>query len=175
MGTVRSEKIIPLRSRGLRQRPGANGASAHLHELEAFDYTLDLLMEDFGKKHDKETCVLCEPMKTVGLHRDAVMVDLAQTLFLAFFPSFEDYVLELRESLTQGLLDRRERGEYDSWQDKLKDLLRRQVLADLGDFLGDIQKHLIKFAGVEIEAERRETILGQAMARLERDWLWKAR
>ncbi|MFO1463569.1 MAG: hypothetical protein U1F66_07300 [bacterium] len=175
MGTARSEKVIPLRSRGARRQKGGAGAAAHLHELEAYDYTLDLLMEDFGKKHQKENCVLCEPMKTVGLHRDAVMVDLAETLFLAFFPSFEGYVLEVRDGLMQGLLDRRERGPYESWQDKLKDLLRRQVLNDLGDFLTDIQKHLLKFAGVELEAERREAVLAEAMARLERDWLWKAR
>lgn len=166
-------KVIPLRSGGPRRQRGASQASEHLHELEAFDYTLDLLMEDFGKKHLKESCVLCEPMKTLGLHRDAVMVDLAETLFLAFFPSFEGYVQDLKESLVQGLLDRRNPRRYDSWQDKLKDLLREQVLADLGDFFTDIQKHLIKHAGVELEEERRAEVLAQAFGRLERGWMWR--
>jgi hypothetical protein len=170
MNTARSAKIIPLRSGGRRSPPGNSPASGHLHELEAFDYTLDLLMEDFGKRHQKDSCVLCEPMKTLGLHRDAVMVDLSETLFLAFFPDFESYVLEVREGLVQGLLDRRDRKAYDSWQEKLKELLRKQVLSDLGDFLSDIQKHLMKFAGVEIEAERRVAILQQSMERLERGW-----
>lgn len=173
MGTAKSAKIIPLRSGGPRGRRGGSQATEHLHELEAFDYTLDLLMEDFGKKHRKDCCVLCDPMKTLGLHRDEVMLDLTETLFLAFFPSFESYVQDLKESLVQGLLDRRDPKRYDSWQEKLKNLLREQVMADLGDFFTDIQKHLIKFAGVEIEEERRATALAKAYTRLERGWLWK--
>ena len=170
---AKTAKVIPLRSGGPRRDRPASQASEHLHELEAFDYTLDLLMEDFGKKHSKESCVLCDPMKTLGLHRDAVMLDLTETLFLAFFPSFEGYVQDLKETLVQGLLNRRDAKRYDSWQDKLKELLRDQVASDLGDFFTDIQKHLIKFAGVEIEPERREEILAQAFARLEKGWMWR--
>jgi hypothetical protein len=137
-------------------------------------------MEDFGKRHQKESCALCEPMQTMGRHRDEMMVELTEALFLAFFPSFEGYVQEVKEGLLQGLLDRRDRKAYITWQEKLKDLLERQVLADLGDFLNDLQKHLLKFAGIELEAERREAILGQVMDRLRKDWLlkpgpWKGR
>ncbi|HEX5035324.1 MAG TPA: hypothetical protein VFW62_12665 [bacterium] len=165
-----SAKIIPIRAHGARALKGKTG-EAH---GDPWIHTLDLLMEDFGKKHRKELCVLCEPMQILGLHRDAVMVDLAESLFLAFFPSFESYVMEVREGLLQGLLDRRDRGNYGSWQAKLKELLVRQVATDLRDFIGDIEKHLRKFASVELEEERRAAIFTEAFSRLEKEWLWKS-
>jgi hypothetical protein len=166
-----SAKIIPIRAHGSRALKGrAAGETQH----DPWCHTLDLLMEDFGKKHRKELCVLCEPMQILGQHRDAVMADLAESLFLAFFPSFESYVLEVREGLLQGLLDRRERGNYGSWQEKLKELLVRQVATDLRDFIGDIAKHLLKFASVDLEEERRETVFQEAFSRLEKEWLWKS-
>jgi hypothetical protein len=162
-------KIIPIRAHGARGLQG-RGETDH----DPWCHTLDLLMEDFGKKHRKELCVLCEPMQILGLHRDAVIVDLAESLFLAFFPSFESYVLEVREGLLQGLLDRRDKNNYGSWQDKLKELLVRQVAADLRDFIGDIAKHLLKFASVELEDGRREAVFQEAFSRLEKEWLWKS-
>lgn len=165
-----SAKIIPIRAHGSRQLKGSAGDVAN----DPWCHTLDLLMEDFGKKHRKELCVLCEPMQILGLHRDAVMVDLAESLFLAFFPSFESYVLEVREGLLQGLLDRRDKGNYGSWQEKLKELLVRQVAADLRDFIGDIEKHLRKFASVELEDDRRDAVFQEAFSRLEKEWLWKS-
>jgi hypothetical protein len=142
-------------------------------EEDTFLYTMDLLMEDFGKKHLPQYCVLCEPMKVVGKHRDEVMVELLVVLFTTFFPSFQDYILETKEALLQGLLDRREKKSFDSWQNKLAVLLQRQMEEDLKDFLNDIQRHLLKYSGVEIEADKFQHMLTQAMFVLKEEWMRK--
>lgn len=54
----------------------------------SFLYTLDLLVDSFGKKHVKKYCALCEPMRVMGEHRDEVIVQLVVALFTSFFQSF---------------------------------------------------------------------------------------
>lgn len=136
-----------------------------------FYYTLDLLMEDFGKRHESEFCSLCEPMRVMGLHREEVAVELCVALFTTFFPKFEDYLLEIKESMLQNLL-RRERGPaFGSWQKKLLALLRTQVKKDVESFLQDIQKHLKKYCAVELPSDRFEELLSRSLVRLREDWI----
>ncbi|MDX1385997.1 MAG: hypothetical protein R3257_00300 [bacterium] len=136
-----------------------------------FYYTLDMLTEDFGKKHESEFCALCEPMRVMGQHREEVALELSVVLFTTFFPKFEDYLLEIKESMLQNLL-RRERGPaFGSWQKKLLSLLRLQVKKDVTSFFEDIQKHLKKYCAAELPADRLETLVGRAMIRLKKDWI----
>lgn len=162
-------QIIPLRQKSVL-RTGT--ASEQAPRQDPLAHSLDLLMEDFGKRHIRENCVLCEPMKILGKHRDEVMVELGEALFLIFFPSFEGYLSEVREGLMQGLLSRQGKA-YDSWQDKVRELLYLQVQSDADDFISDMQRHLLKFSGVEINLERRTLILSKMMSRLEEKWWWK--
>ncbi len=184
MSARKSSKVIPLsriqkKIKDLESSQPKNAASQgsageqtpSLHSDAAFLYTLDLLMEDFGKKHLRQNCVLCEPMKNFGLHRDEAIVHLGEALFTTFFPSFRDYVSEMQETLLHGLLDRRERGSFKSWQDKLKNLFRQKIAEDLKDFLEDIYKHLLKHAGVSIDSARREQIFQKTLACLEKGWI----
>lgn len=151
-----------------KELPG--GDTSEIQEKN-FYYTLDLLMEDFGKKHLSENCALCEPMKAMGKHRDEIMEELAFKLFTTFFPSFDDYILEVQETLTEGLLRRDRPPESRSWKDKLKALLKNQIKKDLERFLLDIDKHLEKYASVPLEAPRRERILTTTMKRLQEEWI----
>ena len=164
-------QIIPLRQKAACK---AGPATEQPDRQDPLAHSLDLLMEDFGKRHVKENCALCEPMKILGRHRDEVMVELGEALFLAFFPSFEGYLAEVRDGLLQGLLNRQGKA-YDSWQEKVRELLCLQVQSDADDFVSDIQRHLLKFSGVELEPERRASILAGIMARLEEKWWWKGR
>ncbi len=178
MGTSKEIKIIPLRAnwqRRLAQQRPTEVVSEGDRVSDAFFYTLDLLMEDFGKKHQGSQCALCEPMKVVGQHRDVVMVGLAIALFTTFFPSFENYILEMKDNLLQGLLDRRDRKDYGSWKEKIKVLVEDQIKKDLSDFLQDIQKHLLKYTGNPLEESRFEQIYQKALSRLQKEWVGKGR
>jgi hypothetical protein len=160
-------KIVSLaQGRGTREERLEKGSKE-----ACFYYTLDLLIEDFGKKHESEFCSLCEPMRVMGLHREEVAVDLCVALFTTFFPKFEDYLLEIKENMLQNLL-RRERGPtFGSWQKKLLSLLRTQVKKDVESFLQDIQKHLKKYCAVEMPLDRLEELLYRSLARLREDWI----
>jgi len=136
-----------------------------------FYYTMDLLMEDFGKKHDRDFCMLCEPMKVLGLHRDEAIVKLNVALFTTFFPDFEEYLLEIKENMVQGLLRRNKGPTFPSWQEKLRNLLQGQIKKDAESFLDDIVKHLTKFNEVELDPERREALMDQTFERLQTDWI----
>jgi len=168
--------VIPFRKLRPGGRPALEGetekhpSSKGTYPL-VFLYTIDLLMEDFGKKHDSRRCVLCEPMKVAGMHRDKVALELAVALFKIFFPSFQNYVLEVREKLVQGLLDRRDRKTYPTVKDKIKALLTTQIQSDIDDFLLDIQKHLQKFSKGSIDDTRVDQIALEAYERLQNEWM----
>lgn len=174
MGERRRGKVIPITS-SLRQRLKARESGREgdfeIGPEDAFVYTMDLLMEDFGKKHLSKYCALCEPMKVLGQHRDEVMVELLVVLFTTFFPTFHGYLLEVRDNLVQGLLGRRERRTFDSLKEKLHTLLEEQIEADLKDFFTDLRKHLLKYASVELEGEKELQVLGQVFVRLRQDWM----
>jgi hypothetical protein len=166
--------VLEIRSRWAREFAKDGKVQVEKEKLdpeEAFFYTLDLLMEDFGKHHRAAQCVLCNPMQVMGLHREEVMIRLLVTLFETFFPLWEEYVLEIKESVLQGLLDRRNRKGYGSWKEKLLDLVNQQVEADLGDFLRDIEKHLGKFSQVELEPMIHDRIFAKAFQILQERWV----
>jgi hypothetical protein len=166
--------LIPFALPLHRRRSGKSAGlpeALRSKEEASFFYTLDLLMEDFGKRHRPEDCALCEPMKVMGKHRDEVMVELNFALFTAFFPSFEGYLAELRDSLMQKFLSRKEGRSHGDWKDKLKQMVQEQIREDAASFLSDILKHLSKFAKVEVEAPRRKKILEQSLQRLKSEWM----
>lgn len=169
-----SAKIIPMaagyRARSKSLKTKGEGEPSVVPE-DALLYTIDLLMEDFGKKHLPKYCVLCEPMKVMGKHRDAVMVDLLHSLFVTFFPSFSAYLSEVRDNLLRGLLDRGPKRSFHSLKDKLQTLLREQIAADLKDFFTDLRKHLLKHTGTEPEAAKEAEILGKVLDRLAEEWM----
>jgi hypothetical protein len=169
-----SAKIIALtsayRSRSKSLKLKGEGEPSVVPE-DALLYTLDLLMEDFGKKHLPKYCVLCEPMKVMGKHRDAVMVDLLHSLFITFFPSFSAYLSEVRDNLLRGLLERGQKRSFDSLKDKLQALLREQIAADLKDFFGDLRKHLLKHTGVKVDAAKESKIISKVMDKLQAAWI----
>ena len=167
-------KILEIRSRWAREFAKDGKVRVEKEKLdpeEAFVYTLDLLMEDFGKRHHPAQCVLCNPMQVMGSHREEIMTRLLVTLFETFFPLWEEYVLEIKESVLQGLLDRRDRRTYGSWKEKLLTLVNRQVETDLRDFLRDIENHLRKFAQVELPEERSERVFADAFQTLQERWV----
>lgn len=170
----RGDKVISLtrlRDRRSNLSSGQDDEEVPSNQSNAFYYTLDLLMEDFGKKHQREHCALCEPMKVMGLHRDEVMVRLNLTLFTTFFPSFEEYLLEMKDKLMEGLLKRRAEGEPKAWQARVKKLVQAQIEEDVGDFLGDIQKHLIKYSKVKLENKRRDKIFLETLTQIQKEWM----
>jgi len=172
----KSPKILQMRSRVLRDisKRGEARVDKDQHDPEeAFLYTLDLLLEDFGKRHDPNRCVICNPMQVLGLHRDAAMEKMLVTLFETFFPVWEEYVLEIKDTVLQGLLDRRGKRTYGSWKEKFLELVQKQVETDLGDFQKDIENHLRKFASVELEPERVQLVFNQALKHLQATWMRK--
>jgi len=172
MRSFKEAKVISLAKHRSSSVPGElPGGDVHNVQERDFYYTLDLLMEDFGKKHVSDHCALCEPMKVMGKHRDEIMEEFALTLFTTFFPSFDEYVLEVQETLTEGLLRRDCQPESHSWKDKLKFLLKNQIKKDMESFLLDIGKHLEKYASVPLEEAHREKILGTTMKRLQEEWI----
>ncbi len=172
MPLSRKAKIIPLNAQwGSKQAKIKVGEEAvSFNPEQAFLYTIDLLMEDFGKRHRTELCALCNPMKIMGRHRKEVMIELLMALFTTFFPSFENYVSDVKGSLLEGLLDRRDRRTYSNWKEKLKCLLNNQIETDLQDFLRDIENHLAKFSQVSVEDEQHEEILEQALQQIHKNW-----
>lgn len=176
MASQKDAKIIPLSNPTLDKEGAGSKVSDSSVKLEgAYLYTLGLLMEDFGKEHKRGSCVLCEPMKSMGMHRDEIIIKLVQTLFTTFFPSFEDYWLGLKENLLEGLMSRKKGGKaYDSLQAKLKDLLQEQIEKDVRDFFGDIKKHLQKYAQVEIGESREEKIIAASLEGLKGGWMKEA-
>jgi len=170
----KSPKILQMRSRVLRdvkKRGEARVDKDQLDPEEAFLYTLDLLLEDFGKRHLPDRCVICNPMQVLGMHRDAAMVRMLVTLFETFFPVWDEYVLEIKDSVLQGLLDRRGKRTYGSWKEKFLELVEQQVKTDLHDFQKDIENHLRKFASVEIEPIRAEEVFAAALKQLKESWM----
>ncbi len=138
---------------------------------DSFYYTLDLLMEDFGKKHLLEQCILCNPMRVYGEHRDEVIFRLLVALFYRFFPSLDDYLADARKNLMEGLIIRKNGKIYPSLQEKFSDLLQEQMKGDLRDFGREIQKHLLKHAQVEISPEKIEEVLARVMGVLQEQWM----
>lgn len=136
----------------------------------AYQYTLDMLMEDFGKKHLAARCVLCEPMRTLGLHRHQVILRCHRSLFLLFFPDFDDYLLEVRESLVQKLL-RRETGDFPTWQDKLMFQLKAQIRRDAWSLLEDVLKHLKKYCEVDYGPLEEKRLLQKSLEAIFQDWV----
>lgn len=166
-------QVISIDS-NLRQRQQSKAAhrdQSFVDAEDAFLYTIDLLMEDFGKKHLPQYCALCEPMKVMGKHRDAVMEALVYSLFTTFFPSFASYLSEVRDNLMQGLLERGERRSFSSLKEKLQALLRGQIQADLKDFFTDLRKHLMKYTGTPLEPEKEAEVLGRVLDRLFAQWI----
>ncbi len=176
MGRSKPTKILQLRSRRLRDFAKQGEAKVDKENLdpeEAFLYTLDLLLEDFGKRHLPSHCVLCNPMQVMGMHRNEIMVKLLVTLFETFFPVWEEYILEIKDSVLQGLLDRRNRQNYGNWKEKFLGLVEQQVETDLRDFQKDVENHLKKFAQVEVEPARSEEVFAAALTRLKEEWIRK--
>ena len=167
-------QVISLHERWERKREAVvkNGKNLPVSEdvRVPFLYTLDLLIDSFGKKHVKKYCALCEPMRVMGEHRDQVIVQLVVTLFTSFFQSFRNYLAEVNGTLLKDLLDRRKAEGFDSWQQKLKGLVKIQIESDLSDFLEDVQKHLQKFAEVSLEEERKKNIINLAAVEIEKKW-----
>lgn len=174
MASDKSAKILEIRSRWAKEFARDGKVRVEKEKLdpeESFVYTLDLLMEDFGKRHLPAQCVLCNPMQVMGLHREEIMTRLLVTLFETFFPLWEEYVLEIKESVLQRLLDRRDRKTYSSWKEKLLEVVNRQVESDLRDFLRDIENHLRKFAQVELAEDRSEHVFSEAFRILQERWV----
>ncbi len=173
----RGGKIVSLGGAALSRhghRPASSPRFQDEYQERAFYYTLELLLEDFGKSHQSVACALCEPMKIMGKHRDEVMAQFHYTLFTLFFPSFSEYLTELKESLLTSVLRRgdrdAERGSQ-SWQERLRQSLDTQVEVDAKQFLEDILKHLKKFSGVEVDEERQGQILRKTLGQLKAEWM----
>ncbi len=159
-------KVVPIQLSPAAFRFGLTPSS----QEAAYHYTIDLLMEDFGKKHFSSRCVLCEPMRTLGKHRDEVIRDLHHSLFTMFFPDFEDYLLEIRESLVQKLL-RRDQEVFPSWKEKLVSQLKSQIRRDAWGLLEDIFKHLKKYCGVTYEPLKQEDFLNRLIQHIFQQWV----
>ncbi len=173
----RGGKIISLGGAALSRhgrRPASSPRFQDEYQERAFYYTLELLLEDFGKPHQSVACALCEPMKVMGQHRDEVMAQFHYTLFTLFFPSFSEYLAELKETLLTSVLRRGGRDEApsaQSWQERLNQNLEAQVEIDAKQFLDDILKHLKKFSEVEVDAERQRQVLQKTLGQLKAEWM----
>lgn len=161
-------KVLPIKLSPSAFRFGLTPSS----QEAAYQYTIDMLMEDFGKKHLQARCVLCEPMRTLGLHRDEVILKLHQSLFLLFFPDFEDYLLEIRETLMQKLLQRDDEF-FPSWKEKLTSQLKSQICKDAWGLLEDIFKHLKKYCGVSHDSPKQEELLARSVGWIYQEWVPK--
>jgi len=164
----KSAKIIPLAQPKFDKEKKEDQDS--LQEA-AYYYTLDLLMEDFGKQHESSFCALCEPMKVMGLHRDEVIASLNYTLFTTFFPDFEEYMMELKETMVHRLLRRQSGSQFKTWQEKMRHLVDIQIKKDAESFLKDIEKHLKKHTGFELPPARAKAILAGTLKKLQALWV----
>lgn len=167
-------KVIPFSSRRHTKSSDGLGVIPEINPKNtesAFYYTLELLLEDFGKKHCPKSCALCEPMKVLGLHRDEVMVRLCERLFTLFFPSFKDYLRDLKSQIMEGLLKKTPEAQNGTLQARMKTMVLAQIYEDIGDFLGDICKHLKKYANVEIDGQRKVKIQKTTYQRIQKEWM----
>lgn len=139
---------------------------------ENYLYTLDLILNDYHKNHQMDRCVVCEPMKLMGCHRDQVIADLTSTMVKVFFGEFQEYREEIKAIVLEKLLRKDANGKvYATLKERMQALVLEQLRADVKDFINDIEKHMGKYVHAFLDEPRRETIVDQVIGLLHKNWI----
>lgn len=148
-----------------------------LDSLSSFDhdnyfYTLDFIINDNLKNHHSHRCVICEPMKLMGCHRDIVIQDLLITMVTTFFDDYEDYKEEVKGIVVDSLIRKnKSKKNFSSIQERVDHLILEQLQVDVEDFLSDIEKHLVQFRQSPLTDLRRMEIVNAVMNLLKKTWI----
>ncbi|MBI2337132.1 MAG: hypothetical protein HYU97_10290 [Deltaproteobacteria bacterium] len=139
---------------------------------EDYLYTLDMIINDAQKDHYKEHCVVCEPMKLMGTHRDRVITEMAGTMVGVFFEDFTQYCEDVKGIVLEKLLRRDAQGRiYPTIQARFNELILEQLEVDIQDFVVDIEKHLLKYTQSNLSAKRKEMIVKNTLKMLKKNWI----